>query len=298
MKIPSLDGLRAVSILLVLVGHLANGSGWEHNIVRTVLGNAALGVNVFFVISGFLITTLLIREFSATGRIDLKQFYIRRAFRILPAYYFYLAVVALLGVAGFLSLQPQALMSATLFVWDYWPVQGAWYFEHLWSLAVEEQFYLVWPLLLVWNLHRGKRRLAGQIAMGVILMSPVIRVGTYFLAPEFFRTHMYFMFHTRCDSLMFGALCALAINSRAFEQVYDIAAKYVWAAVVFALVASPLLAHALGGAYLYVIGYTLEGACIALTMIWLIRNPASIVGRFLNSRSVVQVGVMSYSIYV
>ena len=98
--------------------------------------------------------------------------------------------------------------------------------------------------------------------------------------------------------MMFGALCALAINSRAFEQVYDIAAKYVWAAVVFALVASPLLAHALGGAYLYVIGYTLEGACIALTMIWLIRNPASIVGRFLNSRSVVQVGVMSYSIYV
>ena len=298
MKIPSLDSLRAVSILLVVVGPMANGSGWPDNAFRTVFGNAALGVNVFFVISGFLITTLLLREFSATGGINLRQFYIRRAFRILPPYYFYLAVIAILGAVGVFSLPLNALTSASFFLWNYWPVSGSWYFEHLWSLAVEEQFYLIWPLLLVWALNCGNRRLAGGIALGVILLSPLIRVGTYYLAPESLRTHVYYMFHSRADSLMFGALCALAINSPGFEKVYQVAAKYVWVAALFALVASPLLTSSFGGAYLYLVGYTLEGSAIALTLVWVIRNPESSVGRLLNSRVAVQIGVMSYSIYL
>ena len=298
MKIPSLDGLRAVSILLVVVSHVANGSDWPNNAFRTVLGNGGLGVNVFFVISGFLITTLLLREFSLTGGINLRQFYIRRAFRILPPYYVYLAAIAWLGAAGIFSLPPHALTRATFFLWDYWPAPDAWYLEHMWSLAVEEQFYLVWPLLLVWALHRKRPRLAVGIALAVILLSPIIRVGTYYLAPEFLRTHLHFMFHTRADSLMVGALCALTQNSRYFEQAYQSVARYAWVAALFALVGSPLLTRAYGGAYVYLIGYTVEGASIALTMVWLIRNPESILGRILNSRAAVQIGVMSYSIYI
>lgn len=298
MKIPSLDGLRALSIFLVVAGHLANGYGLPHNAVRTVLGNSALGVNVFFVISGFLITTLLLREYSVTGGISLKQFYFRRAFRILPPYYFYLAAIVLLGATGVLSLPPTALISATLFFWNYWVVPGAWYLEHLWSLAVEEQFYMLWPLLLLSALHHGQHRMATGITLFVILASPFIRLGTFYLAPEPFRSHLYFMFHTWADSLMFGAFCALAINSRNFERVYRFAAKYVLVIALFALIASPLLTRTFGGAYLYVIGFTLEGASIAITMVWLTRNPDTTVGQILNSKMAIQVGVMSYSIYL
>ncbi len=298
MKIPSLDGLRAVSILLVVVGHVANGAHWSQNTARTLLGNAALGVNVFFVISGFLITTLLLREFSAMATINLKQFYFRRAFRILPPYYFYLAAIVLLNAANIFPLPANALTSATFFLWDYWPIAGAWYFDHLWSLAVEEQFYMIWPVLLAVALHRRKRRLSAVIALAVISLSPLIRLGTYCFAPESLRTHLYFMFHSRADSLMFGAFCALAIDSYYFEKVYQAMVRYVWVAALFVLVVSPLLARAFGGVYLYVVGYTLEGAAIALVMIWLIRNPDSTAGRILNSRPAVQFGVMSYSIYL
>lgn len=297
-KIPSLDGLRAVSIALVVVGHLANGYGLENGAMRVFFGNAALGVSVFFVISGFLITTLLLREYDVTEKISISKFYFRRAFRILPAYYFYLAVVVVLGLLGELVLPKYAIVSSGFFLWDYWPVKEAWYLDHLWSLAVEEQFYLLWPFVLLIALHKGNKKLAATIALAVIVASPFIRVATYYLAPESLQSHLYYMFHTRADSLMFGALCALTINLRVFEKIYQSLANYVWLAALFVLVISPLLTRYIGGAYIYVFGYTLEGASISLIMIWLIRNPVSKVGRVFNSRLFVQIGIMSYSIYL
>src|SRR5437868_12058776 len=97
-RIPSLDGLRAISILLVIVGHIYDGAygGYSRNPLWIVFGNAGLGVTVFFVISGFLITTLLLREHERDGGISLRNFYVRRAFRILPAFYTYLFFVGIL----------------------------------------------------------------------------------------------------------------------------------------------------------------------------------------------------------
>ena len=112
-RIPSLDGLRAVSIVLVMSGHaILHGetrfaSVSRGNILLSVIANGKLGVQVFFVISGFLITTLLLQEHGRRGSISLRGFYIRRAFRIFPAYYALIAVVALLGLAGQMQVTPK-----------------------------------------------------------------------------------------------------------------------------------------------------------------------------------------------
>ena len=158
MKLPterlhSLDGLRAISILLVLVGHVAgtvNSPGFLlplHN-----LGN--FGVKIFFVISGFLITLLLLAEISRYGRIDMRGFYLRRCFRIFPAFYFFIGFVVLANAGGFLDLHANDVLHAATFTMNYHH-DRAWALNHSWSLAVEEQFYLLWPLLL---LLLGSRR--------------------------------------------------------------------------------------------------------------------------------------------
>src|SRR5207249_7673280 len=101
------------------------------------------GVTVFFVISGFLITGLLMREQGRSGQISLKRFYLRRAFRILPAFYTYILLVMACGALGLVEIKKYDAVWAALFTADY--REQPWVLGHSWSLAVEEQFYLLWP---------------------------------------------------------------------------------------------------------------------------------------------------------
>ena len=143
---------------------------------------AHLGVSVFFVISGFLITSLLLKELDATGTIAIKRFYLRRAFRIFPPFYFYLAIVFVLAVVGLFPTPLRAFFFAATYTSDYYlgPGSGSGGLQHLWSLSVEEQFYLLWPAAL---LLLGKRR-AIYLAWFLILVSPLSRTVTYLvLAP-------------------------------------------------------------------------------------------------------------------
>lgn len=144
-RVPALDGVRAIAILLVLFGHYA---GPEFA--------ARVGVHLFFLLSGYLITGILVRELRATGRISLRQFYFRRACRILPAYVLWLSVTWLVISPG--PSEYGTLLSLGTFTTNYWHIFGitgsepSWSFVamtvHAWSLAVEEQFYLLWPLAL------------------------------------------------------------------------------------------------------------------------------------------------------
>jgi peptidoglycan/LPS O-acetylase OafA/YrhL len=115
-KIPSLDGLRAVSIALVLIGHICNGLDLAHNYAFAIIANAGLGVTVFFVISGYLITSLLLKEFDSKGSISYKHFYIRRAFRILPPYYFYFLAICIAAMMGYLPVSRTQATSAFVFI--------------------------------------------------------------------------------------------------------------------------------------------------------------------------------------
>jgi peptidoglycan/LPS O-acetylase OafA/YrhL len=145
-KLPALDGLRAISILLVLFHHTI----FSHkNTLIFKMDLGAVGVQIFFVISGFLITTLLLKERIANGNFSLKDFYIRRAFRILPLVFLFLLVLMLFN--GMFSLKIPAIdfLTSLLFIGNLpIPNTDSWYTGHFWSLGVEEQFYLIFPVIL------------------------------------------------------------------------------------------------------------------------------------------------------
>ena len=144
-RIPSLDGLRALSIAMVLLAHLAGTQSFPLPAsAGRLLGLGELGVHVFFVISGFLITGLLMDELKSSGHISLGNFYFRRTLRIFPAYYVFVAAIWLAGRAGWLQLAPHDVVHAVTYTSNYYPARS-WSFGHTWSLSVEEQFYLLWP---------------------------------------------------------------------------------------------------------------------------------------------------------
>lgn len=166
-RIPSLDGLRGISIWAVMLAHASNH--FQRTILHRHLFHSAIwvlayfGVTVFFVISGFLITSLLIKEYERSSRIDLQQFYRRRAARILPASLVYIGVVLALGSATRLqSTYALTFTTSYFFRQAYTPLQ------QLWSLSVEEQFYLLWPLIFLLGLRSAKR--CGWIVMVVCPM--------------------------------------------------------------------------------------------------------------------------------
>lgn len=167
-RIPSLDGLRAISILLVIVGHLA--------MVNHVPGDyfasyARMGVNIFFVISGFLITSILCKEEARTSLIDLPNFYLRRAYRIFPAAFVFMTAMAIF----FWRQLHWYNLAAAFFYLANFDFGRPWIFGHLWSLGVEEQFYLVWPSILK---RWFRRRIA--ILVGILVMVPVGQAMLYY----------------------------------------------------------------------------------------------------------------------
>jgi peptidoglycan/LPS O-acetylase OafA/YrhL len=204
---PDIEGLRAVAVLLVVAGHVG---------LRFVPGGY-VGVDVFFVISGFLITSLLVREMTATGRLSIPRFYARRAVRLLPAAVLVLittlvAARLMLPVVRLTAFAKDAL-AATGYVANFrFAVTGTDYlsadqspspFQHFWSLAVEEQFYLFWPLLI---LLVGKRRRVLAAVLGLLV------AGSFALSvSETARSApwAYFGPHTRIWELGVGALLAL-----------------------------------------------------------------------------------------
>lgn len=304
--IPSIDGLRAISIILVLFGHsyptVSNQNG-TLDIFFHFIGNAHIGVMTFFVISGYLITYLLRNEWEEKGTINLRDFYLRRILRIFPAFYSYLALISLLVIAGAIATSWSSIISAATFstnyrhLWDHSDGGGEyyWFVGHFWTLSLEEQFYLLWPLtLLTLGLHKGKR-----VAQFIIIACPFIRVISYFLWPDS-RGQLGMMLHSAADPLMIGCLMALWEGSANFE----LSVKRLHTgtiplfATLLAFVISPILTLKLRGAYGISVGVTIEAISIAVILLYVTRCPDTLVGRILNSKPAVFVGILSYSLYL
>jgi peptidoglycan/LPS O-acetylase OafA/YrhL len=205
--IPSLNGLRALSILMVISAHV-NGWSLQQRIdpkFPFFFFNGTLGVNIFFVISGFLITTLLVEEEKLTGNISMKKFYARRMLRIFPAFYFLLFVYFILECTGLIYIHPNSW--ATSFTYTkYFPIpNGSERFTgHFWSLSVEEHFYLFWPFVF-----KYLKKIRNKIALAIIIIAPFLRLlgdktGIPILKVD---TFFYSM-----DALMIGCLFAIYKN--------------------------------------------------------------------------------------
>jgi peptidoglycan/LPS O-acetylase OafA/YrhL len=296
-KIPSLDGLRAVSITLVIISHVfirTPAGGPIKNAFLALAANGRVGVSVFFVISGFLITTLLIREKTGFNRISLAAFYRRRAFRILPAYFTYLICIGALSLLGIIPSVFHGFWSAVTFTSDY-QAHHNWYLDHTWSLSVEEQFYLIWPVIVVFC----SRKTLVKLACAVICLDPVLRAITYLRVPSEMMDIKY-MGHARADQLMFGCLAALLFQSSRFQRGLETAFRWKLPlmAFVFLFAIEPFLEFFGREAYLLTIGFTAQGCCITLVMLSLIVQHEGRVGAFLNSRAISHLGVLSYSLYL
>ena len=293
-RIPSLDGLRALSISLVLLGHLRGTAGLPPSANQALLAAwrigdlANFGVRVFFVISGFLITGILLRELDASGNISLRRFYSRRAWRIFPPYVAFLVVVATLVAGRQIALRPNDLVHAATYTMNYHQ-DRSWWVGHLWSLSVEEQFYLLWPLTLV---LLGRRR--GMLAaLAFVIIAPVARLLPVQLWHS--TAGVGETFGTVGDSIAAGCLlagCREALWAREWYRRLLSSQAIVAAGVVVSF----LLQHWYRPSLL--IGMTAANLAIALAVDHCVRFPSRPFGRLLNARPIAYVGTLSYSIYL
>ncbi|MBV8980213.1 MAG: acyltransferase [Acidimicrobiia bacterium] len=297
-EIPSLHGLRGVAILMVIVSHSSETIHLGHTgrSLFDLVPTGAFGVNVFFVLSGFLITRVVLGYSTKKDR-SLKTFYKRRALRLIPALYTFVFIVMILGAVGVFSIPALAALSALLFIWDYSPwTVGVWWLGHTWSLSIEEQFYILWaPLLAL----AGRRR-ALKVAVALIVLVPIARVFVYFAFPTpYLRLRGDSMLHTRADVLMVGCLIGLLWDSERFQRFLQrILLRWLLvAAVAYTFVSSFLINHE-HGKWSQTVGNSADAFAIAFIMVYAVVYSSGWLGRALNSRWMVQVGLMSYSLYL
>lgn len=294
--IPSLDGLRAASVGLVIMGHylayLPGLAGRSPFVQLSWAGQS--GVDVFFVISGFLITYILLQENKEKSAISLRRFYVRRFFRIFPPFYVYLATVVILSVWGVVPQERRNLASAATYTWNYMSHVPSWLLGHTWSLSLEEQFYLVWPPCLVF-LGKEKSR---YLAVACIAFSPLLRLATYVLAPSL-RGMVPVMLHTRLDTIMFGCAIALFWDEPQFHSTIGrlMRADFACCSMLYIL-AAPILSQHFQAKYDWLIGYPLRGLLISVVMLYVVLKPASRIGHILNLAAIRHLGIISYSLYL
>ena len=285
-RLRALDGLRAISIAAVLLGHLSGTRGFPKLELEPVAGDYAnLGVVMFFVISGFLITTLLLEEYQQFGGISLRLFYARRVLRLFPAFLLFIVFLMTIQQLGAIRLNPSDLLSAMTYTVNF--RQGSsWYIGHLWSLSVEEQFYLLWPAVLV---VAGYRR-AVWVAGAMILISPVARLFAV-------QHHLPgSIFPCVADSLACGCLLALCGDRLRLQVWYTrlIASPYfVPATVIVILLCSRLRVYLVGIVFGVCVINILMSAIVHRCV--LMRSKMS---DFLAAPVLVGVGVLSYSLYL
>ncbi|HXV31961.1 MAG TPA: acyltransferase [Sinorhizobium sp.] len=280
---PALDGLRAFAVLAVMAFHCK---------IPIALGGM-IGVDLFFVLSGYLITTILRNEAAKTGTISLRRFYWRRALRLWPP--------LLLMLAGYAAIAPWAFPSnnividvlvagtylsdyAMAFFWRQTMSIG-----HTWSLAVEEHFYLIWPLLILATRRFSQRALTGALTVAFVLAT-VWRIVDAYQWQDWYRT--YYRFDTRASGLLLGSLIAVASwrpDEKTALAIGRISA-YILIASVIVFRFRTVFFTSWGG-----IVADLASAGLILSVI---STPRSAICGLLAARPVVHVGVISYSIYL
>ncbi|MFJ6537759.1 acyltransferase family protein [Paenarthrobacter sp. NPDC091711] len=275
---PQLDGLRTVSIALVLISHMSDPGVWGFL-------NGGLGVTLFFVISGFLITSLLIREERRSGRISISRFYIRRAFRILPLYYIALSIAAVgvfaFGLGAGAGNFAQRLPLLATFNGD---LAGGGTFVHSWSLGIEEKFYVIWPFLMFAIPLFKKHRLT---VAGILLVCS--SVFSYVDGLRYFGTY---------TAILAGCVVALLMHSnRGFTAMAALSRPRIAMALIplaiIAFILDPVLPGGDGSGHAHVV----FSYAVALLFPSIILGTSALTG-VLALKPITFIGTRTYAIYL
>ncbi|RZI86272.1 MAG: acyltransferase [Rubrivivax sp.] len=294
-RIAGLDFLRAIAVLLVLTDH----SGLP-NLGPLVLFNGGVGVEIFFVLSGFLITWILTAEVQKTGGVNLWAFYRRRAARLLPIFYAYTAFGLVYLTLRHMPIPWGAVAAAMGYVVNYYQAftgAQAHFLSHCWSLAVEEQFYFIWPFLLL-LIRRQRWSMVKSLVIGIALvwvLRPVLMLG--FGVPD---EYLYRALETRADHLAMGCLLAVLLRTPQWRLRFEKLASVPFILLILAglLLASSSLQTIY--VYKYSVGYALEPLLMAAMIPVVVLKAQSFnwLGQSLNARWLVLIGQASYGMYL
>lgn len=286
---PALDGFRGLAVLLVICDH-----------AHIPMGATSVGVDLFFVLSGFLITSLLAKEHDRTGRISLRRFYGRRARRILPGLFLLTVGIAAVSLSIHQLQDRWPLWWQIATTWTFTSNATVWLanapigaFTATWSLACEEQFYLLWPLMLVFAFRRrwSARRIVGFLCAAVVLLV----VGAWFATVQVRTSEPFFSPIGRAAELLLGCALALAWRHRLIPRwVEGRSVGPLALAAGTALMIAPLYRPSLAAETIY------EGAALAgaLVLLGLLAHPGSVMYRCFTFAPLRYTGKISYGLYL
>lgn len=280
---PQLDGLRAIAIAIVFFGHSGFGGG-------------GLGVTVFFFLSGYLITSLLRAEVAQRGSIDLPAFYLRRTLRIMPPLYISLLLVFVVWNLGWLShpVDPWAIPAQVLFVQNYaglWGHSEGLPLTGLWSLAVEEHFYLVFPLLYLTVLGRMTPTRAATWCLTTCVAVLGLRIVNVLVLDDYSVNYQWT--HTRIDSILFGSCLALWNNPILDKAPWQ--PRWWHAAVALGLMAFTFVYR--DPVFRETIRYSLQGLALFVLFSYALQDKG-LVSWGLSSWAARRIGLYSYTLYL
>ena len=284
---PALDGLRGVAILLVILSH-------AH---APLFDGAFFGVDLFFVLSGYLITSLLLMEFQQHGKLDYWRFYRRRFFRLMPALALFLGAYCVFAPfiwPDLTDIYSDALVSI-LYLADY----GIAFFDspdtllHMWSLSVEEHFYLIWPPLLVLLLRKATPGKVWMPLLALWLLSTLWRFFWVTQGQQFYE--IFFRFDTRASGLIAGALLAALMLEKPqwMERLQSLRGYTMW----FVLAVPLIMELKWDNHHAMIWGITVV-ECAAIVVLLGVQKPVGVVYEMLTAPLLVRLGKLSYGIYL
>lgn len=291
-RIKGLDGIRGCAFLLVLCGHC--GMTWIPD---------GFGVTVFFFLSGYLITTLLRKEWNREGDISISRFYIRRAFRILPPLYCAMALAIAAAYFGILhtELQWRAIAAIQLFLTNYAEqIPGLTIplgLSPLWSLAVEEHFYLIFPIAYLLLLRSGMSRGRQAACLGGVCF---LALGWRFVMMGQLHAgwdRVYTGTDTRLDSILFGSILAIAANP-AIDHFPRLSRRSCATAALLSIAVLLASIAARDEFFRQTARYSIQGLALFPVFFYVVRYSDSFLTRALESRVLTRIGDLSYALYV
>lgn len=301
--IPPLDGLRGFAVLVVMLYHLEMPFG-----SLMLFGGGLMGVDIFFVLSGFLITSLLMQEWESKGSIDMRRFYQRRALRLLPAVLFLLIALAVtLGIAALLSDRAhneardalKNIPSALFYFANWVQALDLWDMGLLrmtWSLSIEEQFYLIWPFLLRFLLGRGVRpsRLLA-LTLTAAGLSALWRMVLTVAGASWER--VYFGSDTRADAILIGCSLGLIATSGWLPSSEIAKQRIRQLAVLGAIGIAGSMIFGMGQLYFFG-GLTAVALATAAIITHFILSPQSRIASLFSAQPLIWLGKRSYGLYL